>query len=56
MIFPLIGIVIGALVGAFSARRQEGKPADLAQWGAVGAMIGGVLGLFLLVVIERMLA
>ena len=55
MIFPLIGIVIGGLVGVLSARRQGGKPADLAQWAAVGAMAGGVIGLFVLVFIERSL-
>ena len=55
MIFPLIGIVVGAALGLVSARRRGGKPADLAQWAAVGAMIGGVIGLFVLVFVERSL-
>ena len=55
MILPLIGLLIGAAIGALSARRREGKPADMAQWAAVGAMIGGVVGLFVLVFVERSL-
>ena len=53
MIFPLSGLLIGALLGALGARRQGGKPADLLQWAAVGAMILGLVGLFVLVFVER---
>lgn len=53
MIYPLAGIVIGALLGAIGARRQNGKPADLLQWAAVGAMACGIIGLFILIFIER---
>ncbi|WP_191090105.1 hypothetical protein [Histidinibacterium aquaticum] len=53
MIYPFGGLVIGALLGALAARRQGGKRADILQWAAVGAMILGIVGLFVLVFIER---
>lgn len=53
MILPLAGIVIGALLGAFKAKSKGGKPADMAQWGAVFAMIFGIIGLFITVIITR---
>ncbi len=53
MIYPLVGIVIGAVLGAIMAKRRGGTRADMAQWGAALAMIGGVIGLFVLVFIER---
>lgn len=56
MILPLAGLVIGALVGALRARARGGKAADLWQWAAVHALIGGVVGLFLLILLERGLA
>lgn len=49
------GLVIGALWGAFSARRRGGKPADIAQYAAVYAIVLGILGLFLTIVIERLM-
>lgn len=53
MIFPLSGIVIGALVGGLGARSRGGKTLDLLQWAAVLGIIGGMIGLFTLVFIER---
>ena len=55
MIYPLAGLLIGALLGALGARRREGARLDLAQWAAVGAIIGALAGLFLLIVIQRTL-
>ncbi len=49
------GLVIGALWGAFSARRRGGKPADIAQYAAVYAIVLGILGLFLTIAIERLM-
>lgn len=49
------GLVIGALWGAFSARRRGGKPADIAQYAAVYAIVLGILGLFLTILIERLM-
>lgn len=49
------GLVIGALWGAFSARRRGGKPADIAQYAAVYAIVLGILGLFLTILVERLM-
>ena len=56
MIYPLAGLLIGALLGALGARRQAGRRLDVLQWAAVGAIIGGLLGLFVLIFIERSFA
>lgn len=53
MIIPFGGMMIGALLGALMARLKGGKTLDLLQWGGVFAIIGGLLGLFVLVYIER---
>lgn len=53
MIYPLAGLLLGALLGAIRARKRGGKPLDLLQWAAVHAMILGLVGLFALVIIER---
>lgn len=53
MIYPLAGLFIGAIVGAFRAKSRGGKTADMAQWGAVFAMIFGVIGMFIAVILTR---
>jgi hypothetical protein len=53
MIFPLTGMFLGALVGAYRAKARGGKPFDLLQWGAVFAILFGIIGLFLLIIIDR---
>jgi len=53
MIYPLGGLLLGALVGIWRARSNGGKVLDLVQWGAVFALIGGMIGLVALVMIER---
>lgn len=53
MIFPLAGLLFGALFGAFRAKMRGGKLADLLQWGAAFAVIFGLVGLFVLIFIER---
>ncbi|EPX85915.1 hypothetical protein ruthe_01636 [Rubellimicrobium thermophilum DSM 16684] len=54
MIFPLVGIVFGALYGALAARRRGGKVPDLLQWAAVWAIIMGLAGLFLSILLQRL--
>lgn len=56
MIFPLGGILIGAVIGALRARAKGGKTADIAQWAAVHGIAFGLIGLFVLVFIERSFA
>lgn len=53
MIFPLTGLVFGAILGAFQAKRKGGKRADMIQWALVFAMIFGVIGLFVLIFVDR---
>lgn len=53
MIYPLSGMVIGALLGAFRARARGGKTADLIQWSIAFAILFGLAGLFILIFIER---
>ena len=53
MIYPLAGLILGALFGALQAKRRGGKTLDLLQWGAVLAMIGGLIGLFIAIFITR---
>lgn len=53
MIYPLAGLVIGAIIGAVRARLRGGRLADMLQWGLVFAMICGVLGIFVLIAVER---
>ncbi|WP_169746091.1 hypothetical protein [Jannaschia aquimarina] len=45
--------VIGALLGAFTARRRKGVAADVAQWAIVWGIIGGLLGMVILIFISR---
>lgn len=55
MLFPLTGIVIGIVLGAIQARRKGGNSKDMAQWAAVFAMIFGLVGLFALIIVDRVL-
>ncbi len=56
MIYPLAGLVVGALLGALGARRREGTRLDLLQWGTVGGILGALVGLFILILIQRGIA
>jgi len=53
MIYPLAGLLFGAILGALRAKLRGGTTFDLLQWGAVFAMLFGLIGLFILVFIER---
>ena len=53
MIFPLAGLVLGAILGTVQAWRRGGKLYDMLQWGAVFALIFGLLGLFILIFLAR---
>ncbi len=53
MPLSLLGLAIGAALGALSARRRGGKRLDLLQWAAVGAIIGGLVGLFATILVLR---
>lgn len=53
--FVIGGLVLGALGGGYTARRRGGKPADIAQYAAVYSILFGILGLFVTVILDRML-
>ncbi len=53
MIFPTIGLLLGALIGVLRAKQRGGKMLDMLQWGAVFALIFALIGLFVLIMIER---
>lgn len=53
MILPLGGLLLGALLGVLRAKSKKGTGLDQLQWGAVFALIFGLIGLFILIMIER---
>lgn len=53
MIFPLSGMVIGAIFGALRAKARGGKRLDMLQWGAAFAILFGIVGLFVLIFASR---
>lgn len=53
MIYPLAGIVLGAILGAFRARQRQGNALDMGQWAAVFAIIGALLGLAVMIAVQR---
>lgn len=53
MIFPLVGMLLGALVGVYRAKSRGGKLFDLLQWGAVFAILFGIIGVFVLIIVDR---
>ncbi|MCK0094282.1 hypothetical protein MWU60_01760 [Yoonia sp. F2084L] len=52
---PLSGLIIGAIFGAWRAKARGGKGKDMLQWGAVFAIIFGVIGIFILIFLQRAL-
>ncbi len=55
MIYPLSGLLIGAAIGAWRARANGGKGLDMLQWGAGFGIALGLVGLFVLIFVERSL-
>jgi len=53
MIYPLSGLLFGAILGAIRAKKRGGTTADMVQWGAANAVLFGIIGTFALVLIER---
>ena len=51
---PILTALAGAVMGALAARRRRGVALDMAQWAAVWAIIGGLLGLLALIVLARL--
>ena len=51
---PLLTAILGAVLGAITARRRKGNGFDVAQYAAVWAVIGGLLGFVVAIVVARM--
>ena len=53
-VLVLTALVIGALIGAWRAKRRGGKVLDMLQYAAAHAMALAVLGIFLTIILSRM--
>lgn len=53
--FVIGGLVLGAIGGGLRAKLRGGKLADVAQYAVVHAIGFGLIGLFITVVLDRML-
>ena len=53
MILSLAGFILGAMLGAYRARKADGNRLDMLQYGAVYGIIFAVIGMILTVVILR---
>ncbi|WP_439559880.1 hypothetical protein [Roseinatronobacter sp.] len=51
----IFGLVAGALLGVRSASKRGGNRLDMAQYAAVGGIIGALLGLFATIGLEKIL-
>jgi hypothetical protein len=53
--FVIGGLVFGAIGGALVAQRRGGKAADMAQYAAGFGIAFGLAGLFLTLIVDRLL-
>ena len=51
----IIGMFAGALWGVRNAKQRGGDRKDMAQYGVVGVIVGGLLGLFITIGLEKLL-
>lgn len=51
----IAAIVLGAILGVRSARKQKGRPLDQFRYGSIFGIAFGLVGLVLTVVLERAL-
>ena len=51
----IVGAFLGAIYGAWRARKRGGNRLDLAQYAAVHALIFALAGVFVTIAIERLL-
>ncbi|WP_264213237.1 hypothetical protein [Leisingera thetidis] len=52
----IAGLVLGALTGAMKARKRGGNKLDMLQYGAVYAIVFGIVGLLATILMHRVLA
>jgi hypothetical protein len=53
--FVIGGFLLGAIGGSLRAKARGGKLADILQYAVVHAILFGLLGLFLTLILDRML-
>lgn len=53
--FVIGGLVLGAIGGGLRAKARGGKPADIAQYALVHAIVFGLIGLFVTIILDRVL-
>ena len=53
--FVIGGLILGAFGGGLTAKKRGGKLADIAQYAAVYGILFGLLGLFVTLILDRML-
>ena len=51
----IAGAILGAILGALTAKRRNGTRADMWQYGAVYAIAFSLVGLILTIAIEKLL-
>lgn len=51
---PILTAIAGAVLGALHVRRKQGNGFDMAQYAAVWAIIGGLLGVLAIIVLTRL--
>ncbi len=52
--FVIISVILGVLYGAFIAKKKGGTRLDMAQYAGTYAILFGIIGLFLMVAITRL--
>ncbi|MBQ4824771.1 MULTISPECIES: hypothetical protein [unclassified Leisingera] len=52
----IAGLVLGAVIGATKARKRGGNTLDMLQYGAVYAIVFGMIGLLATILTHRVLA
>ena len=50
----ILGLVLGAALGAWRAKKRQGTTADMIQYGAAHAIAFMLVGLFLTILLERL--
>lgn len=50
---PVIGMFIGAVTGAIVAKRKGGRGLDMAQYAGSFAILFGLIGLFVAIILAR---
>lgn len=49
----LAGLVVGVLIGSFTAKNRGGKKLDILQYGAAYGIIFTLIGVFVTIILER---